>query len=173
MPRLTPSLKMVVIDLNKQGKRNFQILTILREQYGFKISRQHIAAFLRRYKGTGLLSVPKKMSRSSKATAEVLDFIDRKMMENDETTSRDLVKALLETLNAVISEPTVKRTGRKLGWLSSGTKYCQLVREVNQAKRLEYCRRLQDNKETFDDVIFTDESSIAMESHARISFHRW
>jgi hypothetical protein len=26
---------------------------------------------------------------------------------------------------------------------------------------------------TFDDVIYTDESSIAMERHAKLTFHRW
>lgn len=28
-------------------------------------------------------------------------------------------------------------------------------------------------REKLDDVIFTDESSIAMESHEKLTFHRW
>jgi hypothetical protein len=130
------------------------MLRILEQQHDFKINRRHLGAFIRQYKSTGLLSAPRKERLSKLSSPEILDFIDQKMQSNDETTSTDLVKMMLEELNVTLSETTVKRVRIKLGWLSTGTKYCQLVK-------------------TFDNVIFTDESSIAMESHARLSFHRW
>ena len=47
------------------------------------------------------------------------------------------------------------------------------MKEVNQPKRLEFAQRCLSNKDNFDDVIFTDESSIQMEWHGKINFHRW
>ena len=102
----------------------------------------------------------------------MLDFID-KMESNDETTSTTLQRLLLEEKGLAFSTDKIKRIRRKLGWLTTGTKHCQLVKEVNRAKRLDYCRRCLEPKETFSDVIFTDECTVAMEQHARISFHRW
>jgi hypothetical protein len=112
--------------------------------------------------------LPRKERLSTLLSPDILDFIDQKMQSNDETTSTDLVKMLLEELNVTLSETTAKRVRRKWGWLSTGTKYCQLVREANQGKRLQYCEKLLRTGETFDDVIFTDKSSIAMESPARL-----
>ena len=45
------------------------------------------------------------------------------------------------------------------------TKYCQLILELNRIKRLEFT-------EQFNDVISTDECSVLLENHCKISFHR-
>ena len=47
------------------------------------------------------------------------------------------------------------------------------MKEVNQPKRLEFAQRCLNDNDNFDDVIFTDESSIQMEWHGKITFHRW
>ena len=60
-----------------------------------------------------------------------------------------------------------------MGWRSTSTKYCQLVRKVNRAKRLQYCHRCLENAENFEEVAFTDDCTVALQSSARISFHRW
>ena len=45
---------------------------------------------------------------------------------------------------------------------------------ANQQKRLEFAQRCFETNETFNDVIFTDESSIQMEWHGKITFHcKW
>ena len=49
-----------------------------------------------------------------------------------------------------------------------GTAYCQMIRETNKVKRLSWAREhLHEAKQGFLDVIFTDETSIQMESHRR------
>ena len=103
----------------------------------------------------------------------MFQFIDLAMERNDETTATDLAKMIREEFGEAISETTIRRTRRKLGWLSTGTKYCQLVREANREKRLKFCRELQAKKDEFNDVIFTNKSSIALERHSKITFHRW
>lgn len=132
-----------------------------------------MSCFISPYEKTGLISVPNKERKPTKINNEIMQFIDTCMEGNDETTSRDLVKAIFDNFKVKVSETTAERARRKLGWLCTGTKYCQLVREANRHKRLKFANDCQKRKETFDDVIFTDESTVAMESHARISFHRW
>ena len=61
---------------------------------------------------------------------------------------------------------------RKLGWVRTGSKYSQLIREANQIVRLEFARKCMEENEEFDDVIFTDESSIWMERHGKIYFRK-
>lgn len=102
-----------------------------------------------------------------------MSFIGRKMEGNDETTSTDLSRMLKEEMAIEMSERTLQWARKKHGWLSSGSKYCKLVQEPNRIKRLEYCQRLLSTKEDFNNVIFTEECTVAMNNHAKLLFHRW
>ena len=85
--------------------------------------------------------------------------IDQQMEKDDETTATQL-HAMLKEKGFKISLRTVLRCRRQLGWTYNGSKYCQLVREANKTKRFAWAKKLVDDKETFDDVIFTDESIV-------------
>ena len=111
---------------------------------------------------------------SPRTTDEILDFIDQAMKMNDETTAEDLVQMISDQMKIQISATTIKHAQYKLGWLLTGAKYCQLVREANRIKQFEHCQGLLAAKEEFKDVIFANEScSIALESHAKITFRCW
>ena len=69
-----------------------------------------------------------------------------------------------------VTEATIKRARKKLGWIKSGPKYCQLVKEKNRIARLNFCLEASRTKDNFTDVIFTDECSVWTESHAKICF---
>ena len=62
---------------------------------------------------------------------------------------------------------TALRGRSLLGWTRRGTAYCQTIRERNRVKRLEWAK--QNLGATFENVIWTDETSVQMESHRR--FH--
>ena len=53
----------------------------------------------------------------------------------------------------------------------TSTKYCQLILEANQVKRLEFSEQCLRANEQFD-VIFMDECFVMMENHSKITFHR-
>ena len=53
---------------------------------------------------------------------------------------------------------------QKLGWVSTTQAYCQTVREANRPKRLEYALRSVRTQEKFLDVIFTDESTVKIQT---------
>ena len=61
----------------------------------------------------------------------------------------------------------VARARQELGWVHHIiAKYCQLVPEANKGVQLEWAQKTITNSETFDDVIFTDESTFQVEYHA-------
>ena len=66
----------------------------------------------------------------------------------------------------------IKSARWKLGWRKTGPKYCQCVREPNRVARLAFAERCLEAEETFDDVVFTDESSIWLERHNKVCFRK-
>ena len=62
------------------------------------------------------------------------------MDNNDELTGRQLHEPLLEMWpDLQMSISTIKKVKRMIGWVCSRPKYCQLVRELNKQKRVEWC----------------------------------
>lgn len=45
-----------------------------------------------------------------------------------------------------------------------------MVSEVNRAKRVDFARMCLDTNESFENMVFTDECTVRMESHGRIAF---
>jgi hypothetical protein len=55
-----------------------------------------------------------------------------------------------------------------LGWTFCGSSYYQLIREANKQKRLEWAREYLGEASTgFEDVIWTDETTVQLESYRR------
>ena len=77
-----------------------------------------------------------------------MNVIDKSYEEDGELTAPKLRKIVLEKTGMQLSETTLKGERRKLGWVVTNTKYCQLVREANRMKRLEHCQRLVETEET-------------------------
>lgn len=81
-----------------------------------------------------------------------------------------LQRLLYSEMGVHLSVSTVKHTRKKLGWKRCSPKYCQMVRETNRIARLAFAGECLETGETFDDVIFTDESTIWLEQHGKICF---
>ena len=86
--------------------------------------------------------------------------------------STGLQRLLLTECGLQVSISAIKAARRRLGWKRTGPKYCQVIREPNRVARLAFSERCVEAAETFDDVIFTDESSIWIERHSRICFRK-
>jgi len=84
------------------------------------------------------------------------------MAKDDETTATQL-QAILADYGVYISLTTILRNRHLLGWVYHGSAYCQLIRTVNKQKRLDWAHNhLTD---TFDDVIWSDETSVQLDTH--------
>ena len=143
------------------------------EEDGIFVSRRALFKLFAKYARTGTVADLPRAARPRKLSTEQYRFLDEAMTENDELTARKL-RAMLEARwpETVVSLPTIKRARKDLGWVATRPKYSQLVREANKEKRLEWCRKQLAAQEKFQNVVFTDESSVQLDSHARLCFRK-
>ncbi|CAH1264495.1 Hypp3001 [Branchiostoma lanceolatum] len=124
--------------------------------------------------GKPIIYRPPRFGGQVKMTPEHDKFIDAQLRENDELTSVDLQKLLRDTFGLDFSKSVIKRHRYNMGWVRSGPRYCQVIREPNRVYRLAQCKEWSESGETFDDVIFTDESLIMLDNHAKLCFrNKW
>ena len=136
---------------------------------GLRASRRGIAKLIERVIETGSLERQPGSGRPSKVTPKVQAIVEEQMRRDDETTAVQLTK-ILRDLGYPLSESTVLRSRLSLGWTFRGSAYCQMIREASKVKRLEFARQYAHEADTgFLDVIYTDETSIQLESHRRFA----
>jgi hypothetical protein len=99
--------------------------------------------------------------------------IEAQMEDDDETTASQL-QTMLTHRGCSLSLATIKRSRSRMGWTFRGSAYCQLIREGNKEKRLVWAQENMAAALTdgFTDVIWTDETSVQLESHRRHSFRK-
>lgn len=136
------------------------------------VTRQSVHRFLHVYRETGTIKRWEGSGRPSKLTPTVRDLVEQKMMEDDETTASQLHKYLMDN-GILISLSTILRCRTSLGWTFRGSAYCQLIRLENKNKRLEWARQyLHEADSGFEDVVWTDESCIQVETHKRFCYRK-
>ena len=134
---------------------------------GLSATRQGIAKMLGRYRRTGSLSRARGSGRPAKVSAAVMDLVEVQKRKDDETTAVQLC-AILRVEGHAFSLSTILRSRLALGWTFCGSSYCQMIREPNKLKRLEWAQMYAHEAACgFSDVIFTDETSIQLEIHRR------
>ena len=139
------------------------IVKLMRDE-GLQCSRVGIAKFLKKFRETGTIKRRAGSGRPPKVTAEIKRLVEEQMRLDDETTAVQLHR-LLQSKGHDISIKTILHCRSSLGWTFRGSAYCQHIREANRVKRLAWAR--EHLHDSFDEVIWSDESSIQMESHSR------
>ena len=165
---LSPYAKQRVIALHGEGLKAPTIAGKLRDE-GIHVSRVGVHKFLCVFKATHTINRRSGSGRPSKITPEIKALVDQQMVRDDETTAYQLHRLLLcNRYN--ISLRTILRCRIELGWTFRGSAYCQLIRACNKEKRLEWAHTyLTEARSGFENVIWTDESSIQLETHRRHS----
>ena len=122
---------------------------------------------------TGSIFRKEGSGRPSKITDRVLQLVERRMKEDDETTATQL-HALLTACGISISLSTILRSRSCLGWTYRGSKYCQLIRTKNKEKWFQWAfeNYMENLNNGFEDVIWTDETTVQLESHRRHSYRK-
>ena len=139
---------------------------------GIKTYTRTVRDCINRHRESGSIVDKKRSGRPSKFLPHHLRFIDSLYEDDDELTAVDIQRILQETQNLSVSVSALKRIRKKLQWVQTGARYCQLMRVPNRQKRLDFCREALANNDTFDNVIFTDECSIQLDTHSRITFRK-
>ena len=142
------------------------IQNMLFDEEGIVTTRQGIARFLKVYCETGSIDQRPGSGRKTKASTEVRQIVEEQMRKDDETTAVQL-HHLLETKGYKLSFSTILRCRKALGWTYRGSAYCQLIRDANKEKRASWAR--QHFGDDFENVIWTDETTVQLESHRRFA----
>lgn len=98
-----------------------------------------------------------------------MQVVNQQMRLNDETTAVQL-HDILTRHGISVSLRTVLRCREQLGWTFRGSAYCQLIRDANKAKRLEWAQKYMNDD--FANVIWTDEASVQLETHRRRCYRK-
>ena len=148
------------------GYKPSTIAKFLREE-GMQASRRGVDKFIQRYRQTGTIARKPGSGRPSKITSEIKAIVDEQMRTDDETTAVQL-HALLKSKGYDISLRTILRCRTSLGWTFRGSAYCQLIRDVNKQKRLEWARTYQSEAENgFNNIIWSNECTVQLETHRK------
>lgn len=103
-------------------------------------------------------------SRPTKIVGQIKALVEQQMQLDNETTAMQL-HAQVKVHRYNIFLRTILHCRMSLGWTFCGCAYYQLQQDANKVKHLEWARKHRDD--TFEDVIWTDESSIQLKTHRR------
>ena len=162
-----------ILALSNANKTPTEIVSVLHEE-NIVIARTTVARIIwrTREKKQGEQHQDCR-GRPLKASSPVKRKIDKVYMQNPEVTASELKNILEDELTGIrIGVSTIKRARKAAGWICSQTRYCQMVRDTNKIKRLEFCRKIIETNDDFSNVIFTDESSVEIERATTIRFHK-
>ena len=157
-------------------KAGFPVIKIKQRlsEEGIQVSRKSLYFLLKKYNQTCSVADLKRTPRRRLLTDEHFRFMDEAMEANPELTSRQLHGMVADKFSDVsVSISTGKRARKALGWSAKRTRYCALIAEVNKEKRMTWCLdRIAEGDLQLSDVIWTDESSIQLESHRKITYQK-
>ena len=172
--------KLRILRWYQQGIRPPTIEKRLADE-GIKATREGVAKFIKRFRRTGTLidlifwlvrifiaqgTIARQAGsgRRTVITDEIRRIVEEQMRRDDETTASQL-HVLLTGMGYTLNLRTILRCRTSLGWTFRGSAYCQLIRDVNKQKRLDFARGHR--SDNFANVVFTDECSVQLESHRR------
>ena len=167
--RLPTEARIRAVNLRSKGWSFGKISNELKKT-GVSVTRRSLSKLYKRYRETGSVEYGKRDGKARLHTQAHIDFVNKSMNDVPDMSAKDLREKIREEFGINVSKSAVTRFRRKLGWTLSTTHYNQMIRDTNKVKRLDWCQVQRDNKETFDDVIFTDESKIMMKNISRRSY---
>jgi hypothetical protein len=107
-----------------------------------------------------------------KLTDEHLRFIDNMMSDDRERSASEVSRSVRQRFGVTVSDSAIKRAQQKLGWKRRAVIYCQQVLIANKPKRLELALRCMIMNEQFQDVVFTDETTVKIQNSLNYSFRK-
>ena len=167
MPKYSNHVRTRIELLHNQGLHPAGILKTLKGE-GLVVSLW-ITHMIKKLCLTSSVANLPRAGRPRKLSVEARAFIDQQMRKDDEMTSTTIQKKLAKR-GISMSSSMVQRSRKQQGWTLQRTAYCQLIRDANKVKQLEFVQRVLESGDTFHNVIFSDECSISLQSYRRTCF---
>ena len=106
--------------------------------------------------------------RPSKFTEEIAAFMEDKLREDDKISSIELHRLISKKFQIDISPPAIRTyIRRSLQWVVVRTRFGPMISDANKVKRKQFAQMCIDTNDNFDNVIWTDESSIQLTRHSQ------
>ena len=104
----------------------------------------------------------------SVVTKKMAEFMDKRLEEDEELSATELHRLIARKFGKKVSMQTIRRFLRqKLHWVAVKTKTGPMISDRNKIKRMEFAKQCIAAKDSFDDVIWTDEISVQLVRHTR------
>uniref|UniRef100_A0A8C6SUN6 Tc1-like transposase DDE domain-containing protein n=1 Tax=Neogobius melanostomus TaxID=47308 RepID=A0A8C6SUN6_9GOBI len=114
----------------------------------------------------------KKERKPRKVTSQVMEIIDSILRTDDELPARKVKELLQRRHNIRIGLNSVRKAVRNLGWNFEKPRFVPMTRGNNKDLRVIQAQEWKVAGEKFDDVLFTDESTVATVKHS-VKMHVW
>ena len=125
--------------------------------------------FLKRYAERKTVARALVSGFPPKISPAIQQIIEIALREEDETTVTQL-QYRLAAHGVYVSLGTFTRSRAHLGMICHGSAYCQLTREANNQKRLQFATGyLHDG---FDDAFWSNETTVQLETHRRRCYRK-
>ena len=157
--------KQRILSLYWQGCKVSAIVEFLVLEDGIKSTKQGIRQFLKRYQLTQTIARKPGSGLPPKLSPSLLQLVEDTTRDDDETTATQL-QVIFAARNVYVSLATIVRNREQLGWTYRGSVYCQLIRQVNKDWARAHIH------DTFDNVIWTDETTVQIETHRRFCYRK-
>ena len=158
MPQLSNYTRTRIINLFNQKYRPVQILQLLKNE-GITVSLTTVTRLIKKYTKTNSTKDRNRSGRPSKVTKAIQDIIETQMRKDDETTSKDLRAIIRKNHGVKLGSSTIRKARREQGWTMAGSGYCQLIRNYNKPKRVDFVQQVLKENDDLGNVIYTDEST--------------
>lgn len=161
--------KQRILSLHWRGYTVSEIVEYLILEDEIKSTKQGVRQFLKRYQLYKTIARKTGSGLPPKLSPALQQLIEDAMKRDDESTATQL-QAMLASRAIYVSLATIVRNRVQLGWTYRGSAYCQLIRQQNKDKRLDWASTYINDE--FTNVIWSDESSVQLETHKRFCYRK-
>ena len=148
-----------------------QTLVDALKEKGFRVSRSGVHYVLKKWKRDKTIFDYHRSGRPKVLNYKTHEQVNQWLNHDNELTINDILHKLHQQ-GVQASRSCVGQALQYMGWSAHVTRYCQLIRERNKEKRVEFCKDILSDGDTFDNVVFTDEVIVQLKPAHRKSYHK-
>lgn len=174
MPKIEHVSKLRVIQLYREGWRPYAIRRKLAEDREH-VTKSSIQRIINDFKsGNFLFETTITVPQISFKTINNQDLktIDAALSNDCNLSARELQSILAEQNGTHVSITTVRKAIDAAGWVATAPRYCQMIRDKNKEARLQFCKDLITTDDRFEDVIFSDETTLQLHDNKVGAYRR-
>ena len=165
------------LEIIRLVKAGHSIISIHREltRQGMTVSYDTVRYHVRRYRNgeTDMFAIENPdHGKELKVTNEDIRAITH-ALENDPSQSSRDIQRLLQARGTFVSLSTAKQVILISGFTFAQSRYCQMIRDANKLKQIEFANHLIDSDDQLQDVIFTDETSVQLHNNVSVSYRKF